>query len=483
MDISKKTFDKTSPLSIYNYSDALVGHTLRDLLGDLAVRAARKGKGGLGQMVEELFFKYSVNTRRDADFAEAEVELKCTPLKKSVKTGELAIKERLICTKINYFEIAETKFEDSHLLRKCSLMLLLFYLHVSGKELYDLEFLFRVLWKLPEKDLIQIKRDYETIAQKVRNGEAHLLSEGDTLYLGAARKGQKGENDQPQPNSPIKAKSRAFSLKPAYMRYILSHVVDSGKNHYTNYVAPPSEALELVDQEQLQTNSFESVILSRFRKHYGLNYIEICSELGIKPYHAKSKYADIAGLIASQGNAKRLGDSDEFLKSGIMMKTIRLKTNGMPKESMSFKNIDYTEVYENDDWENSEAYEIFTNRFLFIVFKPLEDSEIRFYNDKTKEWIKEPAYELDKCFFWTMPKEDLRIAKMYWGHIKEKVTQNKISLSEFWSLKDHRKFHVRPKAAKKSQLTVNPHGGETEKYCYWMNADYIKEIIANQKEN
>lgn len=55
----------------------------------------------------------------------------------------------------------------------------------------DLPDLFRILWQIPEKDLLLIKSDYETIANRVRKGEAHLLSEGDTMYLGACRKVKK----------------------------------------------------------------------------------------------------------------------------------------------------------------------------------------------------------------------------------------------------------------------------------------------------
>lgn len=29
----------------------------------------KSGKGGLGQLVEELFFKYDINSRQEADFA------------------------------------------------------------------------------------------------------------------------------------------------------------------------------------------------------------------------------------------------------------------------------------------------------------------------------------------------------------------------------------------------------------------------------
>lgn len=432
-------------------------------------------------MVEELFFHYDVNSNREADFADAHVELKCTPLLKSKSDGSYRIKERLVCTMIDYFEIVNTSFEDSHLISKCQLMLLLFYLHVSGNAIYDYEFLFRILWQLPEKDLILIKKDYQTIADKVRRGEAHLLSEGDTLYLGACRKGQKGDSPQAQPNSEIKANKRAFSLKPAYMRYILNHVVESGDNYFTNYKEEGKPKFELVSREELQKASFEDVILKRFAPYIGKNYVQICDMLGIEAYQAKNKYADIGALIASNSECKRLRDAEEFIKSGIVMKTIRLQDNGMPKESMSFKNIDYCEVYDNDDWTESEAYEIFTNRFMFVVFKPAPDEKITVYNNSTKQYVTEQSYILDSVFFWTMPQDDLETAKDYWENIRQAVISNNITPGAFWSISDHRKFHVRPKARVKSDKAINPNGGFCDKYCYWFNAEYVKQIIDNGK--
>lgn len=60
-----------------------------------------------------------------------------------------------------------------------------------------------------------IRKDYDTIITKIRNGQAHTLSEGDTMYLGACRKGQKGESLMPQHNSETGAPRRAWSLKTA----------------------------------------------------------------------------------------------------------------------------------------------------------------------------------------------------------------------------------------------------------------------------
>lgn len=134
------SFDKTNPLAIYDFSRLLIGQSLHSLFGEEAISQKRKGKGGLGQMVEEMFFGYEVNSKQDADFQEANVELKCTPLLQSKSDSTYRIKERLVCTMIDYFSLTETKFEDSHLLAKCRLMLLLFYLHVSGDSIYDYKF-------------------------------------------------------------------------------------------------------------------------------------------------------------------------------------------------------------------------------------------------------------------------------------------------------------------------------------------------------
>lgn len=469
--------DKTDPQSIYEFSRLLIGQSLLSLFGQEAVNSKRKGKGGLGQMVEELFFKYEANSNREADFSEAKVELKCTPLLKSKSDNGYRIKERLVCTMIDYFEIVNTDFEDSHLLAKCRLMLLLFYLHVSGKDIYDYKFVFRVLWQLPEKDLLIIKQDYQTIAEKVRRGEAHLLSEGDTIYLGAARKGQRGDSPQPQPYSKEKANKRAFSLKPAYMRHILSHVTSSGGNAFSNYSQPEADTFELVSKDELAKKTFEQVILDRFKPFMGMNYLEICKHLGIIPYQAKSKYADIASLMGSANVSKRLNKAEEFVKSGITLKTIRIKSDGKPAESMSFKNIDYREVFDNDDWFESEAYELFTTRFMFVIFKPNPGEKISVLNQKTGITDRETSYILDKVFFWTMPTEDLDTAREYWENIRQNVLSDNISLNKFWKISDHRKFHVRPKATTQAQKTSNPHGGDADKFCYWFNAEYVKHII------
>ena len=80
MNNFKADYDWNNPTAIYDFCQYLIGKSLYDIFGKEIASATRKGKGGLGQMVEELFFNYEVNSDRHADFKEAGVELKCTPL-------------------------------------------------------------------------------------------------------------------------------------------------------------------------------------------------------------------------------------------------------------------------------------------------------------------------------------------------------------------------------------------------------------------
>lgn len=458
--------------SIFNYSKQLVNRCLRDFVPDAD---EHKGKGGLGQLVEELFFKYDINSRQEADFAFVNAELKCTPLKKSAKNEDLLIKERLACSMINYTEDWNKSFEQSHFYRKCLIMLIMFYLHQSNVSKLDLHFLFAVLWKIPEKDLLIIRKDYETIISKIRNGKAETLSEGDTMYLGACRKGQKGDSLMVQHGSDISAPRRAWSLKTTYMRIVLDEVKKNNVDGaYCNYDIKPTELEELISVDELKSHSVDDVLKGRFAPYVGLGYSEICKKLDINPITAKSKYFVIANAIASNKKIGNVNLSEEFVKSGLTMKTIRINKNGKIKESMSFENIDYQEVYDCDEWTDSRLYELFTSRFMFVIFKET-DNLLSLPNGKT-----ESEYKLDKVAFWTMPQADLNVAMQYWENIRQCVKDDHISPEYFWGIKDNRDFHVRPKATLAKDMVDTPNGTKAKKYCYWFNAKYVKNIIDNE---
>lgn len=457
----KLPYDKCSAISIFEYSKGLLGKTLREFAYE--GYSPKKGKGGIGQMVENLYFLLETNNNPEADFSSAKMELKCTPLKLA-KNNDYLIKERLVCNMINYCDVVKEDFEQSHFYLKCQLMLLMFYLYKKDYNNLDLEFVFSVLWKLPEKDLLIIRQDYETIIKKIKRGEAHLLSEGDTMYLGACRKGQKGDSLMIQPNSDIGAPRRAFSLKMAYMRTVLQYVIESNKKAVTNFALPKEQ---LVTEKELTELSFDEILLKRFAPYIGKGFREIACRKDVDiSNNPKNKFAMIANAIAVSDKCANINRSEEFLKAGLTMKTIRVQQNGSIKEAMSFENIDYLEVAECEEWLESRLYELFSSRFMFVVFKEQQKGQ--------------EDYVLDDVFFWTMPQTDLNQAEEYWNHIKENILNDNISEKYWWKAKDRKKFHIRPKAQKATNLAPTPNGGWAKKFCYWFNNDFVRDIVDNR---
>lgn len=473
-----RSYDKTSPMSIFEYAFPLIDHSLREVVGEGAVESyqpSSKNKGGLGQMVEELYYHYKANSSRLPDFVEAGVELKTTGLKELKKSGNLQIKERLVIDIINFCEVVNQPFEDSLFYTKFRLLLLLFYFYEKGVKQEDLRFILVALWQIPEKDLLIIRHDYEKIIDKIRRGEAHLLSDGDTDYLSASRKGNKGEKPRVQPFSDKRAPQRCFALKAAYMRTVLSYIERGGKRTATNYKIKVADK-QLFKVEQLQKHSFEDLLLERFEEYKGNSYRQLCSLFGRNYDTDKSKYAHLASRIAT-GKFTNVNLTEEFRKAGLQLKTIRVEADGNINESMSFENIDYQEMMETTDWYDSRLYEIFSGRFLFVIFKA--DGGTIKYKNRKGDWVEENTYAFDKAFFWTMPQNDLNLAEEYWSDIQGSVIDNHISPEYFWKLDDHRKFHVRPKGSDSRDLVDNPHGGKVKKYCYWFNNEYVKEIVKN----
>src|SRR5699024_3674315 len=103
----KNKYDKTDPISIFEYSKKLIGRTFEDVLLDYfkeenkVYKEIREQfnnpyhKGSLGNLIEEYFFGYKPNSSPEPDFPEADVELKVTPYEKT-KTGLIRAGERLV---------------------------------------------------------------------------------------------------------------------------------------------------------------------------------------------------------------------------------------------------------------------------------------------------------------------------------------------------------------------------------------------------
>jgi DNA mismatch repair protein MutH len=431
-------YDKTSVDSIYKFAQLLTGKTLNEVVTLPEQIQNMRNRGELGGLVEAHFFELPPTTS-NLDFPEAGLELKTTGLKVGPK-GTFQAKERLVLTMINYLKLAEEDWENSTFYTKCKRMLILFYLYEGGIPTYDQRFVLDpLLFNLDDHDAAVIRRDWEFIKSKVLSGKAHELSEGDTFYLGACRKGAGGEGEKlrPQPKNELGAKARAFSFKPSYMNLLIA-----GHSNKT-------QVLDTISQ------SFEEATYQRFHSYLGLSVQQISQKLNYfksGPNH-KGFLRDLAVRILSSGGSS----VPELDKAGIEMKTIRLQNNGTPRESMSFPSFKFLEII-HEEWEESTFFEKLESKFLFIVFR--EDSN--------------GVERLDRAVYWNMPFLDRQEAQRVWAETKRRVLLDATDLPK---TKESPVAHVRPKARDSKDTLPTPQGTFHVKQCFWLNASYIKTIL------
>lgn len=468
-------YNKFDPFSIEEYAKKLLDKSLREVLDDtLALEQVVKGKGSLGQLIEEYYFFYKPNSIAGPDFKEAGLELKTTPL---VQKGKLLkAKERLVFNIINYQEEYKKEFLESSFWKKNQLLLLMFYLH--EKQNLDIDLIFKLirLFRFPAVDLKIIKDDWEYLRDKIKAGLAHEISEGDTFYLGACTKGATSLTTRLQPFSDIPAKQRAYSLKPKYLNAIIEKTLagddlldqteDYQKIFGTNLVEDPLVKYSYVDKQGRLSpiiknlddfkdgETLDDLVIRMFKPYYGYKEDDLFSELGTQKTKAKSRYYNLAKAILKV-NGQLI---EEFEKADIELKTIQLEYNGNLKESMSFPQIKFKEIID-EDWESSDLYDRLARKFFFVVFRKNIKGEST----------------LEKVKFWNMPSSDLQTMENVWNDTRKKILSG--DFNNFIKISDKSIGHIRPKGKNSRDLMETHLGTFEKKKAFWLNSEYIKKII------
>ncbi|WP_445452207.1 MutH/Sau3AI family endonuclease [Flavobacterium sp. 25HG05S-40] len=474
MSNSSLPYDDSNINSILNYALLLLNKSLSDVI-EKDLETSFKGKGQFGQKVEKLYFKYEPNSKSEPDFVKVGMELKTTPLKE-IKKGFVS-KERLVFNSIDYNNICQEVFKTSSFWKKNQLILLMFYLHEQGK--LDFNYIFKIIriWQFPSTDLKIIKDDWELIVKKIKDGKAHELSEGDTIYLGACTKGANKNSVVSQPYSKEKAMKRAFSLKSKYLNFIIekslkkeeilidyneydeilneNNISEEPKAEYRKIYLKDLEPIVKSLDEYKPGETFEDLVIKKFSPYFGLTENQISQQLNFNATKAKNKINLLSKAILGISKNK----IEEFEKADIQMKTIKLENSGSLKESMSFSQIQYKEIID-EEWEDSYWFNSLTKRFFFVVYQKNEMDELVF----------------KKVMFWTMPNKDLEKAKLFWEDTKEKILNN--DFNHFIKISDNKMCHIRPKGRNSLDLMETITGSQEKKKCYWLNASYIKKIIS-----
>lgn len=459
------SYDKSSIESIFEYAKRLTGVALVDLIPEVNLEANRRNRGDLGSLVERHFFEHEPPNNPEPDFAEAGLELKTTGLRRV--DGDFVAKERLVLTMINYESIVNEAWESSTFLHKCNLMLILFYEYESEISVIErrfvlepmihqlsqldprvpsqeTEFLRRQATMVPLEDVAQIRRDWETIQAKVRNGKAHELSEGDTYYLGACRKGSGGPREalRVQPFGSERAKARAFSLKQGYMNKLIHNIQDKRGRLGVS-----------------EESDFEQVTKLRFSPYLGSTIEQLCENLSIELKSPRQK--NLKRMIANRILEVEGQAPSELQMADIELKTVLLSESGKLKEHLPFPNFRYMEIV-TQEWEDSSFCERLERRFLFVIFR--KDSR---------------GFErLEKVFYWNMPFAHREEARRVWEETRLRVSVDARSLP---GARESYVAHVRPKARDASDTEPTPQGEWLVKKGFWLNNKYVQDVIERAK--
>lgn len=470
----KLPYNPKDKKSVIDYAKLLKGKTLREICDPEILQHNYTGKGNFGQILEKFYFGYDPNSKSEADFFEIGMELKTSPLKQ-LKNNEYRSKERLVLNIINYLEVVNQQFEESDFWKKNANILLIFYLHQAGYDILD--YLIKLVdeWNFPSTDLEIIKKDWELIKQKIADGKAHELSEGDTFYLGACTKGANASSVRKQPFSDIPAKQRAYSLKQGYVNHIIASIANDASGVYGKLI--PSVAVA-------KKQSIEEIVISKFKPYYGKTIEQILKSTGVLlNTKAKSFYANLTKAILGIELDKEI---EEFEKANVEIKTIRVESNDNIIQSISFPAFSFEQIFQ-ENWLTSEMNEIVEKKFLFIFFKN---------HDK--------EYRLEKVKFWNMPLKDRKEVRKVWlktkkiiqegrifkefardkqGNIRVSSKGNQIKRNNFPKISESFVCHVRPHGKDSKETFPLPiedkklKAKEYTKHCFWLNNTYVRDEI------
>lgn len=485
--------------AILDYAEELRNLTFEDVLALQLSEVLPKAsltdsnrKGALGNLLEEHYFGYTINSDSQPDFPNAGMELKVTPVEYgNNRKKEWVIKagERLVLTMIpNNCEIP-VEYEGSPLEKKTSDILLINYLRDRSVKNTEQMVKFVNRYQISGEDLEIIKADYEKITKLVQAGRAHELSEGMTNYLGACTKGATAEKSQRAQFYPmvdedgllkyIPAKSRAFSLKQSFMTSLVQRFEKKQK-----------EADRLVnDLQELKNNSFDDVVLqllAPFEKRYSNDLgAEMAPDLNpnAKNFHNALTWR----LLGSK--KKRI---EEFDKANISVKAVRVQKNGEIKEKLKLKNFKFLDLHSETKWEESDWYSLLSDkRYLFVVYQ--ED---------------ERGYYLRGAFFWAVPthliggeefENNTGTAYEYWLDTKNKLREGivlkqkgNMITNNFLGVADNPICHIRPGADARAYRFTDgrpeignvkkdanqlPDGQWMTKQAFWINTQLIAQEI------
>src|SRR5699024_4948274 len=124
-------------------------------------------------------------------------------------------------------------------------------------------------------------------------------------------------------------------------------------------------------------NKLDNELTKKFSQYTGLQLDEISNKVSLN-HELVSKKRSVVTIVNKMLKVNHI-DKNKLTEQAdpktISIKTVRLQSNGKPKESMSFENVDFLRILQ-ETWMTSKLRNKFADTiFLFVVFQYQQTTE------------------------------------------------------------------------------------------------------------
>ena len=434
-------------------------------------------KGVVGQVLEGLIGN-KPNSNPNVDVSNLGVELKVLPLRKVY--NRLQPKERSKIKSLNYNEILKEEWVSSAVRKKISSILFLLYeqpIGFSYKDWNNKDFQFKgcLFYELENQDEDIVHEDWRNIQLKVKKHRAHLISESDSLILGACTSGTGKE--QVYGNGSL-AKQRSYSLKHSYL-----------KQFYLN-----SQGVKYSTLTTAKSIKPEDYIINKLKSSLkGIDLKTLSDEYNVQfSSSAKSSISLLIKRIFKVDDDSRIKEIDLL---NIEIKTVPVNDGLKPWESMSFPKFSLHEILD-ENWENNNDENEFDNESTFrsyvdrpFIFIPVIKN--KFKKDSKYKFENWQNWRVGRPVYWRPSKEQLEAIKIEWEMAK-KIINSGVKVSNVKYGRGYRQENNLLKASNTNYIHIRPHARDANdldkpfkektgiEICwqsFWFNKIFINKII------
>src|SRR4051812_1018991 len=402
------------------------------------------GRHEVGHAIES-FFDIPRNSRSEADFPGANIELKVVPLCK--RSNGLTTKERTVLSMIDFNRIVLETWDTATVREKLKI-LFVFFEHIDGRPKAEFPVRRVVLWEPDDEVAALLKTDWERVRTKIRRGLAHELSESDGRIMGPCTKGADSKHLRAQPFSETKARSRAFALKQAFTKTLYRPPAR------TEQVLKTSDAPDLEDR-----------LLARFSRFVGRTVASVADELGVPESTAKSYTASVARRAMGASSVR--SRIKEFDDTGLTLRITRVNSDLLPYEAISFRAFDYFELLD-ESWEDSALLSEVEYMLLVPLHAPNRTTSQR------ESTFGDPV-------FWRPTSHELELIAREWEVYRLEIREGRAN--RLSPASNTTAIHVRPHGRDGQDRVQAPGEPDARKQSFWLNKPYIQKVLAEARKD